>query len=78
MSRGDELDGVMNYPLREAILDLLAQKRSAETIAKEMMKLRENYPLDFYLNSLNNIGTHDTKRVLTALGGDVTKVKRAF
>lgn len=76
--KGDELDGVMNYPLREAILDLLAQKRSAETIAKEMMKLRENYPLDFYLNSLNNIGTHDTKRVLTALGGDVTKVKRAF
>ncbi len=76
--KGDELDGVMNYPLREAILDLLAQKRSAETIAKEMMKLRENYPLDFYLNSLNNIGTHDTKRILTALGGDVTKVKRAF
>ncbi|MBF0845558.1 glycoside hydrolase family 13 protein, partial [Streptococcus danieliae] len=29
--KGDELDGVMNYPLREAILDLLAQKRSAET-----------------------------------------------
>lgn len=75
---GDELDGVMNYPLRKAIIALLNEEEPVETIAKTLMQLRENYPLEFYKNSLNNIGTHDTKRILTALQGDEHKVELAF
>ena len=75
---GDELDGVMNYPVRKAVLDLLLKRCSVEQVAAELMSLRENYPLEFYLNSLNNIGTHDTKRILSEVNGEITKVKRAF
>lgn len=75
---GNELDGVMNYPLRVAIIDLLKKQRSEKEVARELMQLCENYPREFFLNSLNNIGTHDTMRILTALDDDKEKVKRAF
>lgn len=77
---GNELDGVMNYPLRKCILDLLVNnhQRPIWSVARELMSLTENYPRAFYLNSLNNLGTHDTERILTALNGDKQKLKAAY
>ncbi|MCP0886313.1 glycoside hydrolase family 13 protein [Ligilactobacillus sp. WILCCON 0076] len=77
---GNELDGVMNYPQRKCILDLLVnnRQRSIYEIARELMSLRENYPHNFYFNSLNNLGTHDTERILTILENDIRKLKVAW
>ncbi|ULQ48729.1 glycoside hydrolase family 13 protein [Liquorilactobacillus nagelii] len=77
---GDELDGVMNYPLRHCLLDLLAYRptRSTAQNAREIMSLQENYPPEFYYNSLNNLGTHDTERIFTAVGEDRARLKLAW
>lgn len=74
---GDQLDGSMNYPLRTGVLDLLNQMQ-VQKVALEWMQLYENYPRNYLLNCLNNIGTHDTQRILTALGGNIDKLKLAI
>lgn len=75
---GDHLQGVMNYPLRQQILDLLQHSRSLKEICEEMIRYQENYPIDFYYNQLNNIGTHDTERILTMLDGSVEALDQAW
>ena len=42
------------------------------------MQLRENYPRDFFFNSLNNLDTHDTKRIITACSGKMQLVRTAW
>lgn len=65
--QGHELDGVMNYPLRSAILAFL-NGGTAEHFAETMECLRENYPKEVFYNGMNIISTHDTPRALTLLG----------
>lgn len=72
------LHGVMNYPFRETILDLVNERHGLVHSINQLMTLKENYPSFFLNNSLNNIGTHDTKRILTECGGSIEKVKLAF
>ena len=62
-----ELDSVMNYPLRDAILGFL-NGGTAEHFAESMECIRENYPRDVFYNLMNVVGTHDTARALTLLG----------
>lgn len=75
---GDHLHGVMNYPLRDGAIDLLNEQKSPENVAKSLTKLYENYPKDIFYNNLNNIGTHDTERILTMLGSHIKKLDLAF
>lgn len=65
--QGGELDSVMNYPLRDAILAYLGGG-TAEHFAETMECIRENYPHDVFYSLMNIIGTHDTPRALTVLG----------
>lgn len=65
--QGGELDSVMNYPLRDAILAFL-NGGTAEHFAESVECIRENYPRDVFYNLMNIIGTHDTPRALTLLG----------
>lgn len=67
--QGGELDSVMNYPLREAILNFLTGE-PAECFMSRIETLRENYPEDVFYNLMNIIGTHDTPRILSLLGGE--------
>ncbi|MGX7125517.1 glycoside hydrolase family 13 protein [Enterococcus viikkiensis] len=75
---GDHLQGVMNYPLRQQILDILKGYRTLQEICEEMIRYQENYPRDFYYNQLNNIGTHDTERILTMLEGALEALDQAW
>ena len=63
------LDGVMNYPFRDAVLSY-ALGGDARDFYEKMESLRENYPPYVFYNSMNILGTHDTERVLTALGDE--------
>ncbi len=70
-----ELDGVMNYPFREAILELVTGKITPNEFADAVMTLVDHYPKDAIHTSMTFLSTHDTKRVLTALTETVGKEK---
>ena len=63
-----ELDGVMNYPFKEAILSFCLYG-GAKAFGTKVMRIFENYPADVLNSSMTLIGTHDTVRALTALSG---------
>lgn len=64
---GRELDGVMNYPFRDAVIAFVLGGSSAE-FTERMETLRENYPRGCFYSMMNALGTHDTPRILTVLG----------
>ncbi len=66
---GGQLDTVMNYPFREAILGFLKGK-PAEEMGEIIFSLLENYPPQVIHLLMNHIGTHDTPRALTELAGE--------
>lgn len=65
---GDQLDSVMNYPFRDAILDF-AEDGLAEKFIDRVLSVCENYPKPALHTLMNMLGTHDTQRVLTYLAG---------
>ena len=65
--QGAELDAVMNYPLRTGIIDYLTDK-GYYSLAYAMTEVTANAPDRVLHNQMNLLGTHDTVRILTALG----------
>ena len=66
--QGEELDSVMNYPLKNAILSFVNGKGVSELISTIRLQI-DHYP-SAVLNSLMNIlSTHDTMRLINALSG---------
>ena len=63
-----ELDGVMNYPFKEAILSFCSYG-GARAFGTKVMRIYENYPQDVLNSSMTLIGTHDTVRAINALSG---------
>ncbi|MCC2259318.1 glycoside hydrolase family 13 protein [Intestinimonas aquisgranensis] len=64
---GGYLDGLMNYPFRNALLTWLLS-HNAGAFRETMETLRENYPPAAFYSAMNSLGTHDTPRILTLLG----------
>ena len=62
-----ELDSVMNYPFRSAILSFLAQP-DANSFRANIMSVVEHYPQEVLHCLMNSLSTHDTPRILTLLG----------
>lgn len=82
---GEQFDGAMNYPLRRALLQLLAppnavpgvppleERLSAPGFLATLGRLRTWSP-DWALPAmLNPLSTHDVPRFLTAMGGDARR-----
>ncbi len=65
-----ELDSVMNYPFRTAILNFLRERDDGRQLREAVMTIAENYPPQVFLCNMNMLGTHDTPRILTALVDD--------
>ena len=63
-----EIDGVMNYPFKEAILSF-CMYGGAKAFGTKVMRLYENYPSAVLNSCMTLIGTHDTVRALNALSG---------
>ncbi len=66
--QGGELDSVMNYPLKDAIIRYM-QTGSAAELWNTVRALRNHYPKQTVDCLMNILGTHDTARILTVLGG---------
>ena len=65
--RGGQLDSVMNYPFRNAVLDFVI-KRNASALADTLKSIYSSYPKCVCDSLMNILGTHDTERILTVLG----------
>ena len=65
-----ELDSVMNYPYRTAILNFMRGFDSGHGFKEAVMTIAENYPQHVVACNMNLLGTHDTPRILTALVDD--------
>ena len=70
---GDELDCAMNYHLRDALLGYVLGFASARDLTERIESMRENYPAGAFSRALNMLGSHDTERVFTILGGAPAK-----
>ncbi len=67
--RGKQLDGVMNYPLRNGMIAFL-REGDASILRAVTETLYCHYPPKALAHTMNSIGTHDTERILTVLGGE--------
>ena len=60
---GRELDGVINYPFRRAILAFAAGEDDGAALGETVETLCENYPAAALDCTMSVVGTHDTERV---------------
>ncbi|UCH59502.1 MAG: glycoside hydrolase family 13 protein [Anaerolineales bacterium] len=75
----DHFDGLMNYPVRKALLDVLTSSSA------DMSQFASNIESNLRVYKRENtfamfvpMGSHDTERLLTILEGDIGKAKLAF
>lgn len=64
---GGELDSVMNYPFRTAILDFTLGRIGAPQFQRSVMDLVEHYPKGVLHSLMNMLSTHDTPRLLSLM-----------
>lgn len=65
---GSALDGVMNYPFRNAVIDFVTEHDNS-FITDVTTQIFAHYPASKLNSSMNMLGTHDTARIITVLGG---------
>lgn len=70
---GHELDSVMNYPFRDAVIDFFRGRIPSEAFVDALETLRDHYPPPFFHSCLNLLSSHDVPRALTLLGGGPDK-----
>lgn len=76
--QGEELDGVMNYPFKEATL-AYALGGDVNNFVHTVMTIVENYPRQAMDTTMNLIDSHDTVRALSVLSGtDMSGTDKAF
>ena len=66
--QGGELDSVMNYPLKDAIIGFVKSGKTSQ-LRETLFMLMDNYPKETLDCLMNILGTHDTARILTVFGG---------
>ncbi len=66
--QGKELDGVMNYPLKDAILHF-TKTGDSKHLSRVIKEQIDHYPANVLHNLMNILSTHDTYRLLSVLGG---------
>ena len=64
---GGKLDSVMNYVLRQLMLDFLLGRADAGHTNTLYLQQMENYPKENFYAMLNLAGSHDVERILSVL-----------
>ena len=73
---GFQLDSVMNYPFKNAILDYV-RSGDCTSFYNTVTEIVSLYPPQTVAVLMNLLGTHDTERILTALGADQADFSRS-
>ncbi len=63
----NQLDGVMNYPWRKAILNFARGDDDGTALRRAVLDLEENYPVQVLDANLNLLSSHDVPRAITHL-----------
>lgn len=71
---GKQMDSVMNYPWRNAIVDFLKNK-DAISFSHSIAEIINNYPTPALDTLMNMLSTHDIERIITVLGCDISSIK---
>ncbi len=75
----NELNSVMNYPVKESIINYIRSGDPFDFVSTLRM-LQNNYPKEVQDNLMNFLGTHDTGRIMSELlgiaGSDRAKAKK--
>ncbi len=66
---GRQTDSVMNYPLRNGVISFI-RDGECDILRLATETLYRRYPKQSSDNLLNFLGTHDTERIITVLGGE--------
>ena len=64
-----QLDSVMDYPLKDAVISYV-KNGNAKAFSDVFTVIKRHYPDHIRPYLMNFLGTHDTERILTVLGGD--------
>lgn len=74
---GNQLDGTMNYPFKDAILNFIADN-NAKNFKGKILSIFQNYPKQVLDCCMNFLGTHDTVRAINSLSDvSVTNTTKA-
>lgn len=65
-----ELDSVMNYPWQKGIIAFVMGEDDGSVLGERIMSIAENYPPQVLSCVMNLLGSHDTMRILSVLGGE--------
>lgn len=66
---GGQLDSVMNYPFKDAVLDYI-RWGTHQRLSSTILQVLENYPPPAIRALMNFLSTHDTVRAITQLAGE--------
>ena len=75
--KGDQFDGVMNYPLRRAVLAYLFDEKPID-LAEFAKRLRESFPKGRFGVPMNLLGSHDTIRLASLPCSNLQRVTLAL
>lgn len=64
---GLQLDSVMNYPLREYLIEFFSFHIDSFKLIRFLNSLKENYPTENFNSLFNLLGSHDTPRIKTII-----------
>jgi cyclomaltodextrinase len=71
-------DGLMNYPIKDALIALLNKRENLTQFTEKIDRLLKIYPHENVYSMYVPLGSHDTERILTALEGNLEKLKLAY
>lgn len=76
---GTQFDGVMNYVLRDMLVEYFAHRSiRADTFGHRLAGLLRHYQPSVTRSQLNLLGSHDTPRFMTLAGGDPCRLQLAW
>ena len=77
--KGDQMDSIMNYPFKLAMVDFFAKSRISVEDFSSVLSLNRSIYMDSITRQMwNLIGSHDTPRFLTECGEDIDRIKLAI
>ena len=75
----NHFDGLMDYPVRDAVLDFLnGGFLTAAGFADQVEGILKRYPRENAYAMYVTLGSHDTERIYTRFNGDLNKLKLAY
>jgi cyclomaltodextrinase len=75
----DHFDGLMNYPVMDALVGFLATNSlDAAHFAQKIDGLLKVYPKENCFAMFNLLGSHDTERIITRMGNNLDKTRQAL